>query len=713
MASYEYIRMREKHPEWIWPRGDSHVILGIPGSEECFKTWVEPGNSFSPGLGSFGVSIWIYDHSEDKFYIPEKMDIKELNWTFLEGHIPVIISEWDTNTSNIQIKLFKQHDSISRSYVDTLVVKIKAKKEGKLSLYLVIRSFGPCGGFIESIKVDENNRDVIVNDCPLILGNIEMDNFSAVSYEEDKEDIGNLIIEKKLPNKKYVRDRGGWASGTAVYDLSLKKGEEKIIYWDFPLYFPRAEGAKIISYVYPKGVQSIPLEERERKVVEWWNNKLKKIEITVPDNRFRDAFYATIAHMIMMIVGDNVRIQNSFYPLFWLRDGAYIINALDKSGNIDLGERTCNIVIEKDFLGGMGAEADAPGIGIWVLVEHYKLTKNKEWLVKAYPAIIRKAEWIEKMMRAKDSIYNLEVETVKYTTRYSPVQGLVCLPSKDGIIHGRMDWHIPIFWVNCWSICGLRLASFASKELGFKKDQERFDKMANKLENNIKKFLHKFGENERDTACALWPTRALKPQILEPYYRSWWETMRCPNGVYKPQLDWPYFEAAQAHGYLYLGWRDKVNYTIERFFSIQDVPGFYGYNEGKGAYSSPIIDGEFGDMLAWRGWYPVYCNMPHNWVGAELFLLLRDILYYEDENTLIIGRGIPLSWIKDNVNIEVKNAVTYFGKVDFKITIESNIINFKYRGPCPSNGILLDLPNTTRLFRFEENEFETFLKMPN
>ena len=37
MASYEYIKMRENHPEWIWPRSDFHIVLGIPGSEECFN----------------------------------------------------------------------------------------------------------------------------------------------------------------------------------------------------------------------------------------------------------------------------------------------------------------------------------------------------------------------------------------------------------------------------------------------------------------------------------------------------------------------------------------------------------------------------------------------------------------------------------------------------------------------------------------------------
>ena len=60
--------------------------------------------------------------------------------------------------------------------------------------------------------------------------------------------------------------------------------------------------------------------------------KMASMEIDVPDDKFREMFHAVMLHMLMMITGDDVRIETSFYPLFWLRDGVYIINAMEKAG---------------------------------------------------------------------------------------------------------------------------------------------------------------------------------------------------------------------------------------------------------------------------------------------------------------------------------------------------------------------------------------------
>jgi hypothetical protein len=44
-------------PSGIWPRGFGHVLLGIPGSTEDEKAYLEPGGSFSPGFGTFGIQL--------------------------------------------------------------------------------------------------------------------------------------------------------------------------------------------------------------------------------------------------------------------------------------------------------------------------------------------------------------------------------------------------------------------------------------------------------------------------------------------------------------------------------------------------------------------------------------------------------------------------------------------------------------------------------
>ena len=74
------LAMKEKHPDWIWNRSDTHILLGVPGTVDAFKTPVEPGNSFSPGPGTYGVSTWVSENG--RLYAPETMDISELHWSF-------------------------------------------------------------------------------------------------------------------------------------------------------------------------------------------------------------------------------------------------------------------------------------------------------------------------------------------------------------------------------------------------------------------------------------------------------------------------------------------------------------------------------------------------------------------------------------------------------------------------------------------------------
>ena len=167
MASYEFLEMKKRHPDWIWPRSDTHMVIGMPGSLECYKTWVEPGNSFSPGISSFGVSLWIYDLDEEAWYIPEQMKLESFSWHFLEGKIPVSVCSWETGTASVRTHLFQNGNVKRQSYTDTERLFLYGKKQTSLEVYMVLHSYGACGGFIESVEA-EDNKTVQINGFPLV-----------------------------------------------------------------------------------------------------------------------------------------------------------------------------------------------------------------------------------------------------------------------------------------------------------------------------------------------------------------------------------------------------------------------------------------------------------------------------------------------------------------------------------------------------------------
>lgn len=101
-----------------------------------------------------------------------------------------------------------------------------------------------------------------------------------------------------------------------------------------------------------------------------------------------------------------------------------------------------------------------------------------------------------------------------------------------------------------------------------------------------------------------------------------------------------------------------------------------------------------------RGWDDINYVTPHGWTAAEVFLLLRDCLVREENGGLVIGSGIPESWM--NENFEVRDMPTYFGKISFKYNhvdkeMEVGIAN------SPEGGIKSGLPASVKMKLIVEN----------
>ena len=61
-------------------RGKAIIFLGSPLSDGCDKTTVEPGNVYSPGVWTCGVSVWI--ETDDGLCTPDMLPDDGIEWTF-------------------------------------------------------------------------------------------------------------------------------------------------------------------------------------------------------------------------------------------------------------------------------------------------------------------------------------------------------------------------------------------------------------------------------------------------------------------------------------------------------------------------------------------------------------------------------------------------------------------------------------------------------
>ena len=650
--------MKKKHPDWIWNRSDTHVILGAPGSIDAMRTPVEPGNSFSPGPGTYGVSSWLY--TDNALHTPEEKPLSELDWSFEQGHLPVLCSGWKAGAIDVKSRLFTVADDSNTEVRDYFSVTLEnnSDKEAAASFYLVIRSFGAAGGEIRALSYSENGH-ININNAPLMMALQAPTRFGAVSYNDSGKDISCYLKNGTMPKITSADDESTWASGALEYGVNLASGES--VTFDFVCQLHVDHW--MLNYLPPLA-KPIDVRSIEAQYLADWSEKLS-IRLDLPDKRFADAFYCQLVHLYMFTVHNAPRISPISYPLWWLRDGAYVVNALGKGGFRDFNEQAVREIKGKTAFGGFGSEGDAPGSIIWLISEHYLLTRDITFLRDMWSTVQESADLIIQMRNADKPIKVLS----EYLTPYlalEPNMDILCIPTKgDGLINGRMDLHFPLVWVNTFAYFGLRRAAQCAEALGLNAEADKYRTEAQLLDGALQNATPTlFGQNDRDVNCAFWPTgwADRDDKLVSSKFDEFWNTVRCPNGVHQPEELWTYFEAGQAHNNIIRGERERAWVSIEMFLTQHTAPGLYTYHEGS------MDENSFLQWQRTRGWDDISYITPHGWTAAELFLLLRDCLIREEENALIIGSGVPKSWL--NSDFSAKHLPTHYGEVSFEYCAE-------------------------------------------
>jgi len=130
----ELLQHMKADPSQPWPRSIGHVVLAWPGSRLDQKGYLEPGGSFSPGVGSFGILIQAGN------FISSTIPLKQIKQSMDSGlgittESPYYSADWTVESP--------------RSFL----LKLQARMG--LPLSLLLRSDGPAGGPLSSITWDK------------------------------------------------------------------------------------------------------------------------------------------------------------------------------------------------------------------------------------------------------------------------------------------------------------------------------------------------------------------------------------------------------------------------------------------------------------------------------------------------------------------------------------------------------------------------------
>jgi len=595
-----------KRPADLWPRGDGHAVLGEPGSPLLQKAYYEPGGSFSPGAGSFGISIWVLDQQDKLLATSDNIPLDSIRQSYV----------FEKNAELPSIRAITPFYTVQWQMHDKGVWKmdLQVTNSNKYSIMLLVRSVGPAGAPLTSAWWDSTRLMVSRrwNLTPSVIpGKIVIGN----------EAKGEL--QKEVPVIRDLNDPDGWIFAKLKMDAPTFS----------------------VTVVDTKPQFASELTHGRTDF---------QFGLNLPDSNFVQSLRAQLINLMVGYIGRQTGPGEPInYPLAWERDGAYSLQAMAKSGNLATARELSYYFAENDFFGGFGAEGDAPGSEINVLTEVAFLLNDPDYYRYVWPHIKRKLGYIDEMMQAQSNLYkNFIGPLVPHIATELPRRQLIAKKFEDGLIQGTMDNHFPALYITAISYRGLvqaaRLAArFHEDSLG----QECLRKAAILQ----KGWQANFGKNpkynnERNFMISVWPSwisnknYPLYQEKLSEKHASEWN-----DSALNERPLWTYFTFAEAHQWLYLDRPDMSWKVLQYFWKNQCSPGLYTFWEGNGEENT------FRQWDHYRGWVQPKYVTPHYWTASEMALLQLDMLVYINEENvdfeIVVGAGIPQEWLSEDMSV--------------------------------------------------------------
>ncbi|MBN2191091.1 MAG: hypothetical protein JW728_07780, partial [Candidatus Aureabacteria bacterium] len=670
--------------DWTDIAGKSNldIVRGLTGWEGFkYNTFVGRDGSFGPEPHPFRVGFWVYDMEREKLYTPETMPT---DWKLEEGKLPVNIVSWTGDGFKAETKIFAR---LERQGAMVNFSSIKIKNESSVpKKFLIYVNVGTnpmlklWGVIVKTLEL--RNGDIIRVDGK---DSIFLQEKVNVCASDAPEFAGYRVIN----SGNELRDDNSGAKGLAVYKTEIGSGEEK----SYCVMVPSEDGGKLRA----DEILNLDFERNLELAKAFWKG-IVPLKLTVPDRRYEDCFYSSVYYMLIMMNGDEIYPGPFAYKTFFLHDAVEMAGALDKVGLNKLVQGALKHFTYNEgdgYLDGLGGSSFA-------LFEHYRMTKDKEYLRSVYPRILKACEIIRDKRKPN----------LKPGLKDSVLYGL--LPPSVSQDNFNLPSHL--YQDNWWTMIGLKAGAEAAKVLGKKEDARWMEEEYNSLREctlaSIEKVMERENISYMPAFADYWPPeeRKIDPDhrilgeaqmcsshrtplfpgqslgidvpkdLFARSYRHYWDVAGKFSGydggwyVEYEQVFWGY-NIMIVHPLMYVGMEGVALKSLEWSISNLSCPG--GWME-----AMPSVEDEQGFRRIGEG---IIGDVPHGWVAGYYVLLLRNMLLREENGSLLLLSCVPEKWFDDGKVIEIENAPTYFGNVNFKVEsfIKDGFIKISFNNNSP------------------------------
>ena len=482
----------------------------------------------------------------------------------------------------------------------------------------------------------------------------------------DMVDITDQLISRNTQSDSISSEVGLCTAGMR-YDYSLSPGQTKSIL----AVYPNNHASKtIVPEDYNKFFHDqLKLSEQQ------WSNLIENWQIDLPDTKLVNILKSNLAYLVINADGPATQPGSRNYNSSWIRDGSVSATAMMRFGMFQQGLDYLNW-----FTGLIKDDGFVP------FLVHTK-TGQPEWFATSwqehdsfgqYVYLVRQAAELTNDYNVAKHCWPKVIATMKYmqqlrlqrlTDQYKGTVYEGILPesnSHEGYFPAKHS-----YWDDFFAIKGIQDAKAIAASLGFSNDAEwlstfetdfreslltSIDRVRKRDNLNLIPGCAEMGDfdptstsvgimiaDERDTL----PQDAIK-NSYDRYVDEIKHRISMPPGT-RPTYT-PY-EVRNISALIRLGRSEDAAMLLDYF--MEDAVRPIGWN-----HMAEVVHGDLRT--------PSYIgDMPHTWVGAGLCNAIRDMLVYEERNSLVLAAAVPQSWLLEGVS--VKNLQTWYGPISYDI----------------------------------------------
>ena len=688
------------YPRYYSRKQNYWAVIGVSGDTR--EGLIDEQGSIESGKGQFSIEPFLFTNNKLITWNDAKrstgdaggdLPIPTVIWKSPGIEMTVTSFAWGAPDSSVLYARYRIHNSATTSQKATLYAAIRPFQVNPPWQFLNTQ-----GGSapIDSISYD-NNR-VQVNGARTVLPLTRASGFGATSFDEGN--IVDILRNGRLPSSRSAADKLGRASGALAWSLDLRPNADTTIDVAIPLHDsgPTCQNGPSLD--------SCRGDWTSRQLASaqlWWKGKLNRVTIDLPASAsdYTKSIHSNLAYILINRDGAGIQPGSRSYERSWIRDGSLTSTALLRLGHYSEVKDYINWYANYQFDNGKipccvdtrGAdpvpENDSQGEFIYLVAEYYRHTQDRDLLAKMWPHIQRTFVFMDSLRHSR--------MTDEYKTGNKRVfYGLM----PQSISHeGYSAKPMHSYWDDFFALRGYKDAAEIAATLGKPeakqyagaRDEFRKDFYAS-IQLSMKQHNIDYipGAAELGDFDATSTTIAINPgdelaQIPQPalnrtfarYYTNF--VNRRDSAVWDGYT--PY-EWRTVGAFVRMGEKAKAHEIADFFFHDQRPKAWHQWAEV--VYRDSLKTSFIGDM-------------PHTWVGSDFIRSALDMIAYERESdsSLVVGAGIPESWVRNQNGVTIHGLSTHYGTLHFGAKEVGNMIQvyLDKRLRIPKGGIVVRAPS--------------------